>query len=174
VSKQNEIFAMNILLIRHADALSAGESGAVDDESRPLSDAGHAQCAPLARAIERFGARPQVVISSPLLRARQTASGLLPVWDGSPPELRTADELAPGAKRSKLARLLRGLSAETVALVGHMPDLGQFAAWLIGSKKAHIDFAKAGAACLVTDTVPGKGGAALVWMVTPDVCAAVK
>jgi phosphohistidine phosphatase len=165
---------MNILLIRHADALPAGESGVSDDESRPLSETGQAQCPPLARAIERFGVRPGVVISSPSLRARQTASGLLPTWDGVPPELRIADELAPGAKKNKLAKLLRGLSAETVALVGHMPDLGLFAAWLIGSKKARIDFAKAGAACLVSDTVPAKGGAALVWMVTPEVCAAVR
>ncbi len=164
---------MNILLIRHADALPTGEGGAADDESRPLSETGHAQCAPLARAIDRFGVRPQIVISSPLLRARQTASGMLPTWEGAPPELRIADELAPGAKRNKLARLLRGFSAETVALVGHMPDLGLFAAWLIGSKRARIDFAKAGAACLVSETVPAKGGAALVWMVTPEVCAAV-
>ena len=59
---------MNILLIRHADALPAGEGGATDDETRPLSETGFAQCLPLARAIDRFGARPQVVISSPLLR----------------------------------------------------------------------------------------------------------
>src|SRR5947209_3307996 len=107
---------MNILLIRHADALPAGEGGILDDESRPLSEEGKAQCAPLARALERFGARPGIVVTSPLLRARQTASGLLQNWDGTPPELRIAEELAPGAKKSKLAKMLRGLSAETIAL----------------------------------------------------------
>jgi phosphohistidine phosphatase len=164
---------MNILLIRHADALPAGDGGSLDDESRPLSEVGVAQCRPLARALERFGVRPEVVISSPLLRARQTASGLLQNWDGTPPELRIAEELAPGARKGKLAKLLRSLTAQTVAMIGHMPDLGLFAAWLIGSKKVHIEFAKAGAAYLISDTVPAKGGASLTWLVTPEVCSAV-
>ena len=164
---------MNILLIRHADATRAGDAGVLDDESRPLSETGVAQCPPLARAIRRFGLQPEIVLSSPLVRARQTASGLLQNWEGTPPELRILEELAPGGKRSKLAKVLRGLSADTVALVGHEPDLGQFAAWLIGSKKARIDLAKAGAVWLVSDTVPAKGGAGLTWMVTPELCAAV-
>ncbi len=164
---------MNILLIRHADALPIGQGDILDDESRPLSEAGVAQCPPLARALERFGARPGIVVSSPLLRARQTASGLLQNWAGTPPELRIEEELAPGSRNQKLAKLLRGLNATTVALVGHMPDLGLFAAWLIGSKKVRIEFAKAGAAFLVSDMVPAKGGATLIWMVTPAVCAVV-
>jgi phosphohistidine phosphatase len=164
---------MNVLLIRHADALPVGEGGSHDDESRPLSDRGHAQCAPLARALDRLSVRPGVVLTSPLLRARQTASGLLEHWNGTPPELRVAEELSPGRKKSKLAKVLRGLTAETVALVGHMPDLAYFAAWLIGDKQAQLDFAKAGAAFLRSDLVPCKGAAALAWMVTPEWCAAV-
>ena len=164
---------MNILLIRHADALPPGRGDIHDDESRPLSEAGVAQCRPLARALERLGVRPDIVVSSPLLRARQTASGLLQNWEGKPPELRIAEELAPGGKKTKLARMLRGLTGETIALVGHMPDVGLFAAWLIGGKKAHFEFAKAGAAFLVSDTVAAKGGAALAWMLTPEVCNAV-
>src|SRR5438105_4961562 len=106
---------MNILLIRHADALPAGAGGNLDDESRPLSDEGVSQCAPLARALERLGIRPGVLVSSPLLRARQTASGLLQNWEGTPPELRIAEELGPGGKKTKLAKILRGLTAATVA-----------------------------------------------------------
>ncbi len=164
---------MNILLIRHADALPAGGGDIHDDESRPLSEAGFAQCPPLAHALERLGVRPDVVVSSPLLRARQTASGLLQNWEGKPPELRIAEELAPGGRKTKLARMLRGLTGDTIALVGHMPDLGQFTAWLIGGKKARFEFAKAGAAYLVSDTVAAKGGASLAWMITPAVCNAV-
>ena len=164
---------MNILLIRHADALPVGQAGALDDESRPLSKTGAAQCGPLARAIDRLGVRPGVVVSSPLLRARQTASGLLQNWEGTPPELRIAEELAPGGKKSKLARMLRGLTGSPIALVGHMPDLSQLAAWLIGGKKAQIEFAKAGAAYLVSDMILSKGGAALAWMITPELSAAI-
>ena len=122
---------------------------------------------------DRLGVRPAVVVSSPLLRARQTASGLLQNWEGTPPELRIEEELAPGGKKPKMAKLLRALNAGTVALVGHMPDLGLFAAWLIGSKKARIEFAKAGAAYFVSDTAIAKGGATIEWMITPDVCAVI-
>ena len=125
------------------------------------------------KALERLGVRPDVVVSSPLLRARQTASGLLQNWEGKPPELRIAEELAPGGRKTKLARMLRGLTGETIALVGHMPDLGQFTAWLVGGKKARFEFAKAGAAYLVSDTIAAKGGAALAWMMTPDLCKAI-
>jgi phosphohistidine phosphatase len=164
---------MNILLIRHADALPLGEGGIQDDESRPLSEQGHAQCAPLARALTRLGVRPEVVVSSPLLRARQTASGLLQAWDGTPPELRIAEEAGPDGRRTKLAKLLRGLTAETVAVVGHMPYLRQFAGWLIGGKKANLDLAKAGAAYLASETHAAKGGSELCWMLTPEICKAM-
>ena len=59
--------------------------------------------------------------------------------------------------RRKLARVLRALQCDSVALVGHQPDLGDFAAWLVGSRKAQIDFAKGGVAHLVCHDNPGKG-----------------
>jgi phosphohistidine phosphatase SixA len=52
--------------------------------------------------------------------------------------------------------------------VGHQPDLGEWTAWLIGSKKAHIDLAKAGVAFLACPDGTRKGGGSLVWLVTPD------
>jgi phosphohistidine phosphatase len=164
---------MNLLLIRHADALPLADGGTNADEDRPLSALGHSQCAPLARALERLGIRPEVIVTSPLLRARQTASDMLEHWNGKPPELRVAEELAPGHKRRKLAKLLAGLTADTVALVGHMPDLGSLGGWLIGDKTAQIRLTKAGAAYFRSDMVPSRGSAALTWMVTPEWCQAV-
>jgi phosphohistidine phosphatase len=164
---------MNLLLIRHADAMPLGDSGANSDEDRPLSALGHSQCAPLARALERLGALPEIVLTSPLLRARQTASDLLEHWTGKAPELRVAEELAPGHKRRKLAKILAGLTADTVALVGHMPDLGALGGWLIGDKTAELALTKAGAAYFRSEMVPCKGSAALTWLVTPDWCKAV-
>ena len=69
---------------------------------------------------------------------------MLQAWTGTAPELTICDDLAPGGKAKKLARFLRKFGGESVGLVGHMPDIGDWAAWLIGSRKAHIDFAKAG------------------------------
>jgi len=164
---------MNFLLIRHADAVPLGEAGVTEDEDRPLTEKGQAQCRPLARALHRMGVKLGMIISSPLLRAKQTAEGLLQHWEGEKPEVQIANALAPGRKRRKLAKLLLPLEAETVTLVGHMPDLATLTGWLMGDKKVQIDIAKAGAAYLVGDTGPTKGGAMLTWMVTPEWCEAV-
>jgi phosphohistidine phosphatase len=57
---------------------------------------------------------------------------------------------------------------ERIGLVGHMPQLGDFAAWLLGDKRAQIDLAKAGVAHLVCGDSASKGTCALKWMVAPE------
>ena len=161
---------MDLYLIRHAEAQPLGEGGVRDDAERPLTAAGHGQCGPLAGALQRQGVRLEHVVTSPLLRARQTAEGLLKNLAPPTPELHTCDFLAPGGKRRKLTRFLRGLGAQSVAIVGHAPDLDLYAGWLIGAKKAQVDLAKAGAACIHFDDEPGKGVGVLTWLVTPEWC----
>ena len=89
-------------------------------------------------------------------------------WGSAAPPLRFCDELAPGGKRRRLARFINELGADQAALIGHQPDLGEFAAWLIGSKKAQIDLAKAGVACIHCEQRLDKGEGTLGWLVTPD------
>jgi phosphohistidine phosphatase len=158
---------MDIYLIRHADAVPLGEQGIKKDADRPLTERGKAQSKVLAVGLQRRGIRPGLLLTSPLLRAKQTADELLRHWDPKP-ELRICEELLPGCKRAKLARYLEEWHGDSVALVGHQPDLGEFAAWLIGGKKANIDFAKAGAAHIVCEKDPDKGTGSLLWLVTPD------
>lgn len=159
---------MNLYLIRHADAAPLGQGGIQDDAQRPLTDQGHVQCKVLARGLQEQGVHLDNLLTSPLLRARQTADGMLQHWVTAKPDLRVCDELAPGAKRRKLARLLADSVTDSLGLVGHEPDLSRFAAWLMGDRKVGIDLAKAGVAFLRCESKPGKGAASLVWLVTPD------
>ncbi len=161
---------MDLYIIRHADAQPLGEGGILDDEERPLTALGQAQCGPLASALQRQGVRLERLLTSPLLRARQTAEGLLQHLPSPKPELHTCDHLAPGGKRRKLTRFLRGLGVQSAAIVGHMPDLSLYAGWLIGSKKAQVDLAKAGIAYIHFDDEPDKGAGVLTWLVTPQWC----
>jgi phosphohistidine phosphatase len=161
---------MDLYIIRHADAQALGEGGIEDDADRPLTPAGQAQCGPLAAALQRQGVRLERIVTSPLLRARQTAEGLLKDLAPPTPDLHICDHLAPGSKRRKLTRFLRGLGAESIAIVGHMPDLGLYAGWLIGSKKAQIEIAKAGIVCIHFEDEMDRGAGALTWMVTPEWC----
>src|SRR5205823_12622063 len=118
---------------------------------RPLTETGKNQTKSLAAGFKRRKIRPDIVVTSPFLRARETAEAILKEWGDGAPELRLCEELIPGGKRRRLARYLRDLGVEKVGLVGHQPDLGEFAAWLLGSKKAQIDIAKAGVACIACE-----------------------
>src|SRR5262245_42487168 len=159
---------MDVYLIRHAEAKPLGEDGITEDENRPLTEAGEGQARKLAASLQRQGVHLGALLTSPLVRARQTAEAMLRQWSLPAPELQLCDFLAPGFKPKKLSRFLRDLSADTVGLVGHMPDLGEYAGWLIGSRKAAIDLAKAGTACITCSDGPRKGKGTLIWLVTPE------
>src|SRR5262249_4269065 len=102
--------------------------------------------------------------------AKQTAEAVLHHWAAPVPHLEECDLLAPGFKPRKLMKYMGDLNEDSVALVGHMPDLADLAAWLIGSKKAQLDLDKAGVACVRCDSGLGKGDGLLTWLVTPEWC----
>lgn len=159
---------MDVYIIRHADAVPVGERGITSDEERPLSPEGEAQSRALAAALQRQDVHLDKVLSSPLVRARQTAEIMLQAWSKPAPELLLCDELGPGLRPKKLARGLRELKESSVALVAHEPDLSAWIAWLIGSRKARLNFAKSGVACVVCDEPPDKGAGTLTWLLTPE------
>src|SRR5262249_31653890 len=148
---------MQLYLIRHANATPLGENGITEDALRPLTSKGHEQARAIGPGLLRRGVRLGALVSSPLLRARETAEDIAQTVGERGLELKTCDDLAPGGKRKQLRNFIRDLGVDSAALVGHLPDLGEFAAWLIGSKKAQIDLAKAGVACIHFEEAPGKG-----------------
>ncbi len=160
---------MDIYLIRHAHAVALGEHGVENDEDRPLSEQGMEQSRRLAATLEQHRVEVDAILTTPLLRARRTAEILLEnSHQPTPPDLIVEDRLTPECKPRKLTRVLRELARDRVAIVGHQPDIGVWAAWLIGSKKAYINFAKAGAAHIVWESELKKGGGALMWLITPE------
>ena len=159
---------MELYLIRHAEALALGERGITSDEERPLSQKGESQAEAAAKALLSRGIVLEKLFTSPLVRARQTAEVLLRTWSKPELILETCDALAPGGKPRKLSKFLLKSGSERMGLVGHMPHLGEFAGWLLGAKKAQIDFAKAGIALITCGDLPSKGMGELQWLVTPD------
>jgi phosphohistidine phosphatase len=159
---------VELFLIRHADALALGERGITNDDERPLSEQGEADAQAAAQALQAKGVVLDKLLCSPLLRARQTAEIMLRVWSRADLILDTCDCLAPSGKHRKLSKILLKTGGEKVGLVGHMPHLGEYAAWLMGHKKFHIDLAKAGVAFITCGDLPAKGLGSLQWLVTPE------
>lgn len=153
---------VDIYLIRHAEAV---EKGVLDDFDRPLTDAGRKQAERLAKALPPREAYIQRLFVSPLVRAKQTAEPLVAGWGLKGDAVLECDALAPGSKCRKLARRLAAHPAPTIGLVGHRPDLNEFAAWLIGSRKTQLALDKAGVALVrVEGDEPAKGAGELIWL----------
>jgi phosphohistidine phosphatase len=114
---------VQLLIVRHAEAAS-GEP----DELRPLTPDGRAVARALGERLARDGIEPDAILTSPLLRARETAEELARPT-GVEPE---ADErLAPGAS-AEAVRAAAEEHGETVVVVGHQPDCSRIAAALTG------------------------------------------
>lgn len=158
---------MDLYLIRHADALALGENGIETDEERPLSEKGEKQSAAMGEFFKARGIAFDRVISSPLVRARQTTEIMLKSA-GLSEEYSLADDLTPGARPKKTARHLMKVSGDRVALVGHLPHMAEFLAWMIGDKQAQIDFKKAGVARISTGDSAIRGNGVLHWLITPE------
>lgn len=159
---------MNLYLIRHADA---GDplTWEGDDERRPLTDLGRRQSRELAAAMQRLGHPLRWVVSSPLVRARETAEELLGVWTPATRDPAVCDLLSPGRLRKrKLSRYIDGLEASALAIVGHMPEISDYLGWLLGTTGDAVPLKKGGAACVELPVGPVKGLGELQWVISPS------
>lgn len=160
---------MRLLLVRHAEAVDKGTDGVTRDFDRHLTPLGRQQAEALANALKSRGFLLSAVVSSPLVRAKQTAEPLAErLLPANPGQIVECEYLATDTyKPKKLAKFLEELGGDVVALVGHMPDLGSYVGWMIGPEPFTLDLEKAGAVLI---HFPGEIEAAagsLMWYVTP-------
>lgn len=155
---------VKLFLIRHGIAADNGPDGT--DESRPLTAEGVAELREEAAGLNRLNARLNVILTSPLVRARQTAAALAAHLDGKPPIV-VAAALAPfGAATALAATLRQHQHQERVALVGHDPGISHLAARWLG-QTAPFAFKK-GAVCRIDfPNLPEDAQGLLRWFATP-------
>ena len=154
---------MILYFLRHGKAASAASG---DDEARELTRGGTAALRSAALLWRRLNLRPDIVISSPLTRARQTAD-LFVEGVG----LRTApmidDRLRPGAGWGELGRAMADHpAARRLMFVGHKPDLSSAVALLIGASSVRMR--AGGLACVEFYGVPEPATGELAWLLDPD------
>jgi phosphohistidine phosphatase len=117
---------MRLLIVRHAEA-APGDP----DELRPLTPNGREQARGLGKRLRDEGLEVDAVLTSPLLRARETAAAL------GLGETTVDERLAPGATPVDVREAATG-RGETVLVVGHQPDCGRAAAELSGGPEPHF------------------------------------
>jgi phosphohistidine phosphatase len=157
--------AVELYIVRHAIAAERGHEWP-DDDKRPLTERGVDRFREAVAGLAWLDVQLDLILSSPLVRAKQTAEYLSAGLSEKPP-IKIADALAPGHTpvevMEQVAREARG--ATRVALVGHEPDLGELAAWLIGTKRP-IPFKKGGACRVDMDGLTSRH-ATLAWHMPP-------
>lgn len=155
---------MQIILIRHAPAQAQAQA----DELRPLSEQGIIKMRHNIIGLKKNVPSIQTIAHSPLQRAQQTAELLISAYPKAHQE--TLPALAPGGLSMAVLAYLQEQAETTLtmALVGHEPDLGELATWLLTGHRAHWLPLKKGGACLLAFW--GKievGQAQLCWLLKP-------
>jgi len=162
---------MNLYLVRHGAAVNVGEQGVKADAERMLSPEGVQKTREVVRCLKLLATDVDRIISSPLLRATQTAEIIARAL-GKRKALETSEVLRPDtALRVVLAWLRRHCSTSTL-LVGHMPALAELTSRLIADNtRARIEFKKAGVAKISFMESPEPGQGQLEWLLPPRVAA---
>jgi len=161
-----------LYLIRHGIAEDRGEAWP-DDAKRPLTAEGAARLKKSARALVRLGVTFDVVLTSPLVRTRQTAELIAAALTPKPPIVNT-DALVPGASPGALfAELEKHTRRKSIALVGHEPGIGELAARLLGTRRP-IEFKKGGVCRIDVEALPPHSPGELRWFVTPRILRGMK
>src|SRR5437773_3100599 len=161
-----------LYLIRHGLAEERGEAWP-DDTKRPLTEDGMDRLRKEARGLARLGLTVDVVLTSPLVRTRQTAEIVASALDPRP-HIVNADSLAPGGTfQALVADLEKHAKKSRLALVGHEPSIGELAARLVGSRHP-IEFKK-GAVCRIdVDALPPAGPGSLRFFLTPKILRSIR
>lgn len=158
-----------MLVVRHALALDRAdaEQQGVPDSQRPLTDEGRRRMKRVARGLSSSVPELGALLTSPWLRARETAELLIERYRGL--VCRETDALLPEAEPQALAQaLLEHEQQGPVAVVGHEPHLGEWVGWcLTGERRSLIALRKGGACLLRFDGAVAAGAGRLHWLVTP-------
>lgn len=154
---------MLLHLLRHAHA-GDPEAWTGDDSDRPLSEKGEAQARRLARHLEAIGFRTDRIISSPKVRAVQTAG---PVADRIGLSVVTDDRLAGGLDVDTVEAVLRDAGdPESAVLVGHDPDFSDLVGLLCDA--GGVSMRKGALARIEIDRPLVAGAGSLRWLLPPD------
>jgi len=153
---------MKLLILRHAIAAPPGTPG-VADEDRPLTPRGRKRFEEAARGLAEIMPSPDLLLTSPLPRALETAQIAGKAWGLTP----TVEPLLAGGRSEAVLSVLAGRPKDSVvALVGHEPDVSWLVAHVVGGLGERLTFKKGGAALLELDDV-ATGSGRLIWFMPP-------
>jgi phosphohistidine phosphatase len=157
---------MDIYVVRHAYAYEHGDPRWPDDSQRPLAPEGVDRFTKMIEVLAPRGFEPHVIATSPYLRCRQTAD-IIAAGVTTKPDIVEFDALTPGSDFEALVEWSRKfVHGESIAWVGHAPDVSWLTSRLIGDGEGMIRFAKGAIAAIRVPFEIEEGGGQLSWLAT--------
>lgn len=162
---------MNLYIIRHAIAVDEATSDYESDSERTLTDKGRKKMRQIAKALRNVGVEFDLILSSPYMRACETAEILSDVFKMKK-KIVFSDNLIPlGNPELLIGEINEKYSVDSLALVGHEPHLSTLIGMLV-AENARIDMTlKKGGVCYLSadDLHHHDHRAALEWLLTPGI-----
>ncbi|HKY55951.1 MAG TPA: phosphohistidine phosphatase SixA [Anaerolineales bacterium] len=161
---------MDLYIIRHAIAVDHGAPGYEEDSQRPLTDKGRKKMRQIAKGLRTLGVEFDMILSSPYVRARETAEILAEVFKMKK-KLAFSDNLIPmGEPELLIAEINEKNSVQSLTLVGHEPHLSNVIGYLTTeTKNLDVTLKKGGVCYLTADDLHQEHRATLEWLLTPGI-----
>lgn len=160
---------MNLYILRHAIAVDSGTPGIEDDSQRPLTQEGAVKMRSIARGMRKMDIELDLILSSPYVRARQTAEIVVNEFKLKG-DFHVSNDLMPGASEGKIiSEIVKRYSQKNnILLVGHEPSLSALISKLVsGDSTLSITMKKGGLCHLNIDTLTYDRCATLEWLLYP-------
>lgn len=160
---------MQLYIVRHGIAIDREDPQCPPDPERFLTEEGIEKTKQVAKGVAEVAAVPDLMLSSPYVRALQTAELFAKALEYPKEKIRKTDFLLPGAESLQLFReLSRDKDSSVVFVFGHAPHLDDLLATALNSKHHITSLKKAGVALLELKRLVPPGGE-LIWLSTPKI-----
>jgi phosphohistidine phosphatase len=158
---------MQLYIVRHGIAIDREDPKCPSEAERYLTEEGIEKTKQVAKGIAALGIHADLMVSSPYVRAMQTAAIFAAALDYPKQKIRRTDSLLPGAEPSAILReLAREKNASSVFCFGHAPHVDGLLASAIGAQHHITSMKKSGVALVELKRLSPPNGQ-LVWLVTP-------
>ena len=156
---------MLLYLVRHGIAVDRNDPKSPPEAERPLTTKGIQKARAAALGLKEFGAKPEIFISSPYVRAVQTVEIFAEAFGLAPDKIRLSDALKPAANPAEIVKEVQRLRAKEIACFGHAPHVDLVVAHLSAAHAPYTELKKAGIACFEHSGAHSRW--TLRWLATP-------
>jgi phosphohistidine phosphatase len=158
---------MILYIVRHGIAVDRTDPNSPPEAERPLTAKGVQKTRAAALGLKEVEVKPDILITSPFVRAAQTAEIFAEALGFATSKIRVSEALKPNANPAEIVREISRLKAKEVMCFGHAPHVDHLISQLAGARGLFTELKKAGVACL-EQTGP-HGSWHVQWIVTPKV-----